>query len=125
MAHFAEVNSSNEVLRVVVISNTDVDANGGDQHADAETFVTNLLGHEGTGVAWKQTSFNHNFRKQYASIGMTYDRIKDKFINPKPYASWALDANDDWQPPVNYPADGTFEKQYEWDEDTTSWKEIE
>ena len=54
MAHFAEVNSSNEVLRVVVISNTDVDANGGDQHADAETFVTNLLGHEGTGVAWKQ-----------------------------------------------------------------------
>ena len=51
MAHFAELNSSNEVLKVVVISNTDVDANGGDQHADAETFVTNLLGHESGGVA--------------------------------------------------------------------------
>ena len=39
MAHFAELNSSNEVLRVIVVSNDDVDANGGDQHADAETLL--------------------------------------------------------------------------------------
>ena len=39
MAHFAELNSSNEVLQVIVISNTDVDANGGDESTQAETFV--------------------------------------------------------------------------------------
>ena len=43
MAHFAELNSSNEVLRVIVVSNDDVDANGGDLHADAETFVTTIV----------------------------------------------------------------------------------
>ena len=48
MAHFAELNSSNEVLRVIVVSNDDVDANGGDLHADAETFVTTIVPY-GTG----------------------------------------------------------------------------
>ena len=43
MAHFAELDSSNEVLRVIVVSNDDVDANGGDLHADAETFVTTIV----------------------------------------------------------------------------------
>ena len=50
MAHFAELNSSNEVLRVIVISNDDVDANGGDQHADGETFVSSIVPY-GTGGA--------------------------------------------------------------------------
>jgi len=121
MAHFAELNSSNEVLRVVVISNTDVDANGGDEHADAETFVTNLLGHESEGVAWKQTSFNHNFRKQYAGQGYTYDTSKDKFISIKPFPSWTLDSNDDWEAPVAYPVD---DKDYNWNETTQAWDEV-
>ena len=64
MAHFAELNSSNEVLRVIVVSNTDVDANGGDQHADAETFVTTIVPYGTGGDSWKQTSYNNNFRKQ-------------------------------------------------------------
>ena len=48
---------------------------------------------------WKQTSYHHNFRKQYAGIGYTYDAAKVvfKFIAPQPYASWSKDANDDWQ----------------------------
>ena len=58
MAHFAELNSSNEVLRVVVISNDDVDANGGDLHADAETFVASIVPYSTGGTAWKQTSYN-------------------------------------------------------------------
>ena len=77
MAHFAELNSSNEVLRVIVVSNEDVDANGGDKHADAETFVTTIVPYGTGGVAWKQTSYNNNFRKQYAGIGYTYDSAKD------------------------------------------------
>jgi len=103
MAHFAELNNSNEVLQVVVISNADVDANGGDESAEAETFVATIVPYNPTGVAWKQTSYNSNFRKQYAGIGYSYDSSKDKFISPQPYPSWSLDSNDDWQAPVTYP----------------------
>ncbi len=125
MAHFAELNSSNEVLRVVVISNDDVAANGGDQHADAETFVTTIVPHSTGGVAWKQTSYNHNFRKQYAGIGMNYDASKNKFISPKPYPSWSLDSNDDWQAPVTYPNVDEISSNpvlIFWDEDNQKWK---
>jgi hypothetical protein len=48
MAHFAELNSSNEILRVIVISNEDVDANGGDESTQAETFVATIVPY-GTG----------------------------------------------------------------------------
>ena len=124
MAHFAELNSSNEVLRVVVISNDDVDANGGDQHADAETFVTTIVPYGTGGVAWKQTSYNNNFRKQYAGTGMNYDASKNKFLLPKPFASWALDSNDDWQAPVTYPTVTEIDSKIlfiDWDEDNQKW----
>jgi len=121
MAHFAELNSSNEVLRVIVVSNDDVNANGGDQHADAETFVTTIVPHSTGGVAWKQCSYNHNFRKQYAGKGYTYNPSKDKFIADKPYPSWTLDSNDDWQAPVNKPNDG---KRYNWNETDRQWEEL-
>ena len=121
MAHFAELNSSNEVLRVIVVSNDDVNANGGDQHADAETFITTIVPHSTGGVAWKQCSYNNNFRKQYAGKGYTYNPSKDKFIADKPYPSWTLDSNDDWQAPVNKPNDG---KRYNWNETDRQWEEL-
>ena len=121
MAHFAELNSSNEVLRVIVVSNDDVNANGGDQHADAETFVTTIVPHSTGGVAWKQCSYNNNFRKQYVGKGYTYNPSKDKFIADKPYPSWTLDSNDDWQAPVNKPNDG---KRYNWNETDRQWEEL-
>ena len=121
MAHFAELNSSNEVLRVIVVSNDDVDANGGDQHADAETFVTTIVPHSTGGVAWKQCSYNNNFRKQYVGKGATYNASKDIFIADKPYPSWALDASDDWQAPVDKPDDG---KIYYWNETDRQWEEL-
>ena len=122
MAHFAELNSSNEVLRVIVVSNDDVNANGGEQHADAETFVTTIVPHGTGGVAWKQCSYNHNFRKQYAGQGYTYDSSKNKFIAPKPYASWSLDSSDDWQAPVDRPSDAS--KRYSWNETDRRWDEV-
>ena len=121
MAHFAELNSSNEVLRVIVVSNDDVNANGGDQHADAETFVTTIVPHSTGGVAWKQCSYNNNFRKQYVGKGCTYDPSKDKFIADKPYPSWTLDSNDDWQAPVNKPDDS---KIHYWNETDRKWEEL-
>ena len=60
------------------------------------------------GGIWKQTSYNNNFRKQYAGKGYVYDPVKDKFLTPQPYASWSLDSNDDWQAPITYPSITNF-----------------
>ena len=124
MAHFAELNNSNEVLRVIVISNEDVAANGGDLHADAETFVTTIVPYGTGGVAWKQTSYNNNFRKQYAGIGYSYDSSKDMFITPQPYPSWSLDSNGDWLAPVPVPTVteiGGLPVITSWDEPNLQW----
>ena len=96
MAHFAELDSNNVVLRVVVVGNDCVPS---DEHVDGETWCIDFF----KGGTWKQTSYNNNFRKQYCGTGFTYDAAKNKFISPKPHASWALDANDDWQAPITYP----------------------
>ena len=118
MAHFAEINVDNLVLRVIVVANADTaDANGVEVESIGTAFCNRLLG--GT---WKQTSYNGNIRKRYAGIGYTYDAGRDAFITPQPYPSWALDANTDWQAPVPMPTDG---KRYSWDEPTLSWVEVE
>ena len=117
MAHFAELDNNNVVLRVVVVGNDCVPS---DEHIDGETWCINFF----KGGTWKQTSYNNNFRKQYAGMGYTYDAAKNKFISPQPYTSWALDANDDWQAPVTYPTDtGTEEspKLISWNEDNLRW----
>ena len=124
MAHFAELNSSNEVLRVIVISNDDVDSHGGELSSEAETFVASIVPHSEDGTAWKQTSYNNKFRKQYAGKGVTYDASKDKFILPQPYPSWALDSNDDWQSPVTFPTVTEINSEpvfINWDEDNQKW----
>ena len=121
MAHFAELDNNNKVLRVVVVGNDCVPS---DEHVDGETWCINFF----KGGTWKQTSYNHNFRKQYAGIGYTYDAAKNKFISPQPHASWALDANDDWQAPVTYPTITTYGSNdpldvyiISWDEDNLRW----
>ena len=124
MAHFAELNNSNEVLRVIVISNDDVDSHGGELSSEAETFVASIVPHSEDGTAWKQTSYNSNFRKQYAGIGHTYDASKNKFISPQPYPSWSLDSNDDWEAPVTYPTITEIDSNIvytSWDEDNQKW----
>ena len=132
MAHFAELESKTDptgftsdthlvVKRVVVVGN-DVEANGGklednDMHVDGETWCVNFFG----GGTWKQTSYNNNFRKQYAGIGYVYNASKNKFLTPQPYASWALDGSDDWQAPVTYPAGDQSAYSISWDEDNLRW----
>lgn len=116
MAHFAELDNNNKVLRVVVVGN---DCVSSDEHVDGEQWCINFF----NGGIWKQTSYNNNFRKQYAGIGMTYDPAKNKFISPKPHASWALDSNDDWQAPITYPTvtdDGADPSEWRY---TISWNE--
>jgi hypothetical protein len=120
MAHFAELDSNNVVTRVIVVGNDVTTAAGplgeNDMHVDGETWCVNFF----KGGTWKQTSYNNNFRKQYAGKGYTFDSAKDKFISPQPHASWALDGNDDWQAPVTYPTD-TTDKFISWDEENQKW----
>ena len=116
MAHFAELDNNNKVLRVVVVGNDCVPS---DEHIDGETWCINFF----KGGIWKQTSYNHNFRKQYAGIGFTYDPAKNKFLSPQPFASWALDANDDWQAPVTFPTVTTYGSNDPLDTYVISWDE--
>ena len=115
MAHFAELDENNVVKRVIVVANKDTaDANGVEKEHIGAAYLERLLG--GT---WKQTSYNHNFRKQYAGIGFTYDAVKDQFVAPQPFPSWTLDSNNDWQAPTPKP-----EGSFIWDEETLAWVEI-
>jgi hypothetical protein len=121
MAHFAKLDNSNKVIRVDVLSNVVItDENDVEQEQLGIDFLTNLYG----GVGWyKQTSYNENFRKNFAGVDYTYDGIRDAFIAPQTYPSWTL--NEDtcrWEAPIAYPDDG---KGYIWDEATTNWVEVE
>jgi hypothetical protein len=124
MAHFAEIDKNNKVLRVIVIDNNDVNLAGGDYSITAEEKVKTIVPFT-TGVRWVQTSYNKKARKKYAGIGDTYDPIKDKFISRQPYSSWLLDANDDWQTPVAYPTITTYGDNIPyfiyWDENNQRW----
>ncbi len=118
MAHFAELDENNVVLRVIV---------GVDYPYDGESIYQNE-----TGKVWKRTSYNtyggqHQlggtpFRKNYAGIGYTYDAQRDAFIPPQPFPSWVLDEETClWQAPVARPAGDAM---WAWDESTLSWYEL-
>jgi hypothetical protein len=119
MAHFAKVQDG-IVTQVIV--------------AEPEFFNTFVDSSPGE---WIQTSYNTRggvhyapnskepdggvaLRKNYAGIGFTYDKDRDAFIPPQPYASWTLDeASCLWEPPVPMPVDGN---SYIWNEETQSWE---
>jgi hypothetical protein len=126
VAHFAKLDENNIVTFVTV----------GRQEDDGREAELSAR----TGDVYKQTSYNTRggvhytdgvpsadqskaFRKNYAGLGYTYDAGRDAFIPPKPYASWLLNETTClWDAPVPYPDDGN---RYTWDEDTTSWVEVE
>lgn len=120
MAHFAELDDNNIVLRVIVVS---------DEHEqDGENFCYRLLGGR-----WKQTSYNTHgnvhraggtpFRKNYAGIGYQYNPVLDGFIPPQPYPSWTLNAITGlWEAPIPYPADNLI---YRWNETQQEWILVE
>ena len=106
MSHFAEINTDNIVQRVIVAE---------------QNFINSGL--VGDSFNWVQTSYNGNFRKNYAGSGYTYDKTRDAFIAPQPYPSWTLvEATCQWESPIPYPTD---DKMYTWDEDTTNWIVVE
>ena len=110
MAHYAFLDSNNVVTEVITGRNEAEVING---ISDWETYYGNIRGQ-----VCKRTSYNGNIRKQFAGIGYTYNETADVFIAPKPFPSWSLDSNYDWQAPIAYPADG---KIYSWDELKQVW----
>ena len=123
MSHFAEINNENIVQRVIVAEQDFIDS-----------------GVVGDSSNWIQTSYNTRggvhyapnsdepdggiaLRKNYASIGYTYDSTRNAFYEPQPYPSWLLDDETcQWDAPIPRPDDG---KWYDWDESTTNWVEAE
>ena len=134
MAHFAELIEKTDptgftsdkhlvVERVTVVDNNISTAAGplgeNDMHVDGETWCQNFF----KGGTWKQTSYNDNFRKRYAGKRHIYDPAKNKFLNQQPFASWSLDANDDWKSPVTHPTD-IEDYNISWNEDGQKWTGI-
>ena len=104
MSHFAEINDG--VVQRVIVAEQD--------------FINS--GTVGDSFNWVQTSYNNNFRKQFAGIGYTYDKAADVFVSIQPFPSWALDDDHNWQAPIPYPDDG---ERYRWNEQTQGWDLID
>lgn len=121
MAHFAEIDENNIVLRVVVVPD--------EEEERGHEFLSQDLGLGGT---WLKTSYNTfmgshvlggtPYRINYAMPGGTYDSELDGFIFPRPYPSWTeMDpATGSWIPPVPLPEDAST-KIYVWDETSGQW----
>lgn len=116
MAHFAELDINSIVLRVIVVDNEALDFL---EFPESEAYAMPLLYQwYGPGLIWKQTSYNGNFRGNFAGIGYTYYQEYDIFMPSKPYPSWVLDVPAaQWVAPVPKPSC----KHYTWDENTLSW----
>jgi hypothetical protein len=120
MAYFAKLGTGNIVETVISIENSVIiDVNGIEQEQLGVDFINKLYN---TRDVWKQTSYNRNFRKNFASIGYQYDQQRDAFIPPKPYNSWILNETTyRWKSPVEYPTDG---QEYNWNEQIQNWEVI-
>ena len=142
MAHYAELDGSNIVTRVIVVGNENcLDGDGNESEAVGIAWCENFF----KGGTWIQTSFNTSagkhylpeededglkvldeskapLRKNYAGKGYIYDSTRDAFHEPQYFPSWILNETTcRWDAPVTSPDDG---KSYVWDEDTTSWVEV-
>jgi len=107
MAHYAFLDSDNVVTEVIV---------GKDETELIDGLTPEKWYENFRGQTCVRTSYNHNIRKQYASIGFIYDADADVFVAPQPFASWSLDSNNDWQAPTPKP-----EGSFTWDEETLAW----
>jgi hypothetical protein len=113
MAHYGFLNDNNIVTEVI----TGIDETELIEGLHPEEWYGNFRGQ-----VCKRTSYNNNYRKNYAGIGFTYDEERDAFIAPKPYSKWIL--NEDtcqWEAPIPYPTDG---KDYVWNDNKGEWEEV-
>ncbi len=128
MAHFAELDDNNVVVRVIVISNDDIhDARFATNESEAKG-VELCRSLTGTDTTWVQTSYRtvegshpegKPFRYTYAGIGFIYRPDEDHFMRPCPYPSWSYMSDPiGWAAPIPKPDDGEV---YDWDEENQTW----
>jgi len=122
MAHFAQIDSDNKVIEVIVVGDQNCLGDGGaESEAVGIDFCRNTFGAD---TKWVQTSYSNRIRKNFAGVGFTYDAQRDAFIPSSPYPSWVL--NEDtclWDPPVPMPrpTETTF---YVWNEQLVQWDAV-
>jgi len=114
MAHYAYIDKETNIVITVTVGKDETELIDG---LDSETYYA-----QGTPYTVKRTSYNGNYRKNYAGIGYTYDETRDAFIPPKPFNSWLLDEDSClWEAPTPCPTDGLI---YQWVEDDLNWQAI-
>lgn len=121
MAHFAQLDENNQVIKVLVVNDDYLKDENGNEVEELGQRHMELV----HGGKWVQTSYNNNIRVRYAGRGMIYDETLDAFIPPKPYPSWVIDETTvDWKAPIPYPDDDQYpddDHYYEWNEEIISW----
>ena len=118
MAHFAELDQHNKVIRVIVINNAVLLVNGEENEQKGIDFCKSLYGND---TQWAQCSYNSNFRNFYPAVGDTFDTSRNAFVKPQPHPSFMLGQDGNWHAPVTRPTDG---KAYVWNEFFRVWKEF-
>jgi hypothetical protein len=116
MAHFAKI-ENNIVVDVHVVDNYNLlDENGIEQEQIGIDYLKSLWGDQ----RFLQCSYNGSIRKRYPGIGYSYDEVNDVYIAPRPFASWTLNENFDWEAPV---AEPVTELPYIalWNEENVNW----
>jgi hypothetical protein len=119
MAHFAKMNGDS-VVDVVVVNNSSIDNL---PFPESEPVGISFL-HElyQNNDVWLQTSYNNNFRGNYAGIGYQYWADIDQFVPPQPYPSWIYNPiTAQWEAPIPKPYPAPTGYVYVWDEETQSW----
>jgi hypothetical protein len=122
MAHFAKIGKGNIVEQVVVIHNNELlDSNGNESEQKGIEFLNKI--YNDRNIVWKQTSYNSNFRKNFATIGYLYDQTRNAFLPQQPFPSWTLNEQTcNWDAPIPFPTDGN---NYKWNETNLNWEIIE
>ena len=141
MSHFAKIGLNSKVIGVHAVNDSDVtNAHGVEDEEIGRQFLERIHGWP----IWIQTSYNTRggkhytdgspsadqtkaLRKNYASIGYTWDEDKDMFYSKQPYTSWTLNlTTGEWDPPTPYPETETDGKKdsYDWNELTVSWDKV-
>lgn len=119
MAHFAELDENNIVIRVLVISNNDLLDDDGQEQESLGIEVCQKV--TGSTNRWVQTSYNRKFRGWFAGIGYAYHDDLDVFYWPHPpYSTWTLNENGEWGAPIPKPED-TDTHTFEWSINLNDW----
>ena len=124
MAHYARININTNIVEKVIVVEDDLVSTFPDSNRWIKTSYNTHAGIHYDPVTGNQSEDQTQaLRKNFASVGYTYDQTKDAFIPPQPYNSWTLNETTcNWEAPVACPTDGQV---YGWNEADQTWDLVE